>query len=778
MRVLVVGSGAREHALVWRLSDSPSVEAIFCAPGNAGTEALAHNEDIKADDIEGLVEFAESKHIDLVVVGPEVPLSKGLADRLEKISGRTKVCCFGPKAGAARIESSKRYAKMLMEKYGIPTARYADFDDVEAASAFVRSAPWPVVIKASGLAAGKGVFLPESLAEAEEILRNLFVNKTLGDAGTQVVIEERLTGEEVSILGFCDGSTVRVMPPTQDHKRLFEGDEGPNTGGMGSIAWASKENMARAEALSAIVLSPMVKALANEGTPFVGVLYAGVILSETGPKVLEYNCRFGDPEAQSILPLLETDLAQVLSACVQGTLAETDIRWKNMACATVVLADEGYAIDPFNPQPRLFKDYGTSEDSEIFHAATTRREGQILALGGRLACATSWAPTLDGAIEKAFARTAMIDMPGSRYRRDIGKARRFLRSEARVLSPIAASYAASGVDIEAGDRAVALMSAAVRSTYGPEVLAGIGSFGGVYSAKALKEMRDPVLVASTDGVGTKVKLAALADRYEGIGQDIVNHCIDDILVQGAEPLFFLDYVATSKLNPSMVASIVEGMACACRESGCALIGGETAEMPGVYLPKEFDIAGAIVGVAERDLLLPRADLEEGDILVGLGSSGLHTNGYSLARSVFSEAELFAFNPDLGAAPIDLLLKPHRSYLPVLKTALREKPGLVKGLAHITGGGFEGNVPRILPSGLDALIDVGAWDIPALFALIQKKGSIPLEEMYRVFNMGIGMLVAINPERYAEFAACAIGEFPVVGRLAKGSGQARLSGRGL
>lgn len=778
MRVLVVGSGAREHALAWKLSNSPSVEALFCAPGNAGTEVLARNVDIKADDIEGLAEFAASENIDLVVVGPEVPLSKGLADRLENVPNSAKIRCFGPKAGAAKVESSKWYAKSLMERCGIPTPRYAAFEDFDAALAFVKSAPWPVVVKASGLAAGKGVFLPDNLSQAEEILRNLFVDRSLGEAGAQVVVEERLAGEEVSILGFCDGYTVRVMPPSQDHKRLLEGDQGPNTGGMGSISWASKENMARAESLSAIVLEPMVKALAKEGTPFVGVLYAGVILSDKGPKVLEYNCRFGDPEAQSILPLLETDLAQILWSCVEGTLAEKEIRWKNMASATVVLADEGYALDAFNPRPRLFKDYGGTKDTEIFHAATFRRDGKILAQGGRLASATSWAPILDEAIEKAYARTALISLSGSRYRRDIGAARRFLRSAGNTPLPIAASYAASDVDIDAGDQAVVLMSAAVRSTYGPEVLAGIGSFGGVYSAKGLKAMREPVLVASTDGVGTKVKLAALADRYEGIGQDIVNHCIDDILVQGAEPLFFLDYVATSKLKPSMVATIVGGMAAACRESGCALIGGETAEMPGVYLPKEFDIAGAIVGIAERERLLPRDDLKEGDILVGLASSGLHTNGYSLVRSVFSEAELFAFDAELGASPIDLLLKPHRSYLSLLKKALREKPGLVKALAHITGGGFEGNVPRILPSWLDAWIDVGAWDIPALFALIQKKGSVPLAEMYRVFNMGIGMLVAMDPGRYAEFAACAAGDFPVVGLLTAGRGQAHLSGRGL
>lgn len=787
MRILVVGAGAREHAMTWKLAQSPAVKALYCAPGNAGTAAVAANVDIRADDIEGIAEFARREGIDLVAAGPEIPLALGLADRIAALPGPKRVLCFGPSKAAARIESSKSYAKALMEKAGVPTARYAVFSAIEAALDFVRSAPWPFVIKASGLAAGKGVFLPETAAEAEAILSSLLSARTLGEAGAEVVVEERLAGEEVSILGFCDGACVKVMPPAQDHKRLLEGDRGPNTGGMGALAGALSFNMADAEDLADLALRPMAKALAEEGSPFAGVLYAGIILTAQGPKVLEYNCRFGDPEAQAILPLLDSDLALAMKACADGSLHKADLRWKPMACAAIVLADEGYATEKALPKQRILRDLAVPEnsgDSALFHAATFLSEGAVAAKGGRLACASAWAPSLAQAVEKAYARTARVDLPGSRYRRDIGVSRSFLsprertKGDAEKLGAPLGSYAASGVDIEAGDKAVELMAAAVRSTYGPEVLAGIGSFGGVYCAQRLKEMGDPVLVASTDGVGTKVKLAALAGNYEGIGQDIVNHCIDDILVQGAEPLFFLDYVATSKLRPSMVASIVGGMAKACRESGCALVGGETAEMPGVYLPGEFDIAGAIVGTAERERLLPRADLAEGDVLVGLSSSGLHTNGYSLARSVFSEAELLGWDPGLEARPIDLLLEPHRSYLPALKGALRQKPGLVKALAHITGGGFEGNVPRILPPDLDALIDAGAWDIPPLFALIQKKGSVPPREMYRVFNMGMGMIAVVDPERHGELCAFAGADLPVVGRLARGSGRALLSGRGL
>ena len=309
------------------------------------------------------------------------------------------------------------------------------------------------------------------------------------------------------------------------------------------------------------------------------------------------------------------------------------------------------------------------------------------------------------------------------------------------LSASSPLYTAAGVDINAGNRAVELMRDAVRSTYGKEVLAGIGAFGGLFDAGALKTMSNPVLVASTDGVGTKVKLAAQACRYQSIGMDIVNHCINDILVQGARPLFFLDYLASSRIQPEMIAEIVTGISAACRQAGCALLGGETAEMPGVYQPGEFDVAGTIVGIVERDANLPRADLCAGDVLIGLASSGPHTNGYSLIRKIFEDVPLDTIFPELGVPLADALLAPHRSYLPVLQRALPH----VKALAHLTGGGFIENIPRVLPDDLSAVIHVGSWDVPPLFRLIQQRGDVPREEMYRVFNMGIGMVVVVARE---------------------------------
>ncbi len=328
-------------------------------------------------------------------------------------------------------------------------------------------------------------------------------------------------------------------------------------------------------------------------------------------------------------------------------------------------------------------------------------------------------------------------------------------------------YAASGVSIDAGNRAVELMRDAVRSTYGPEVLAGIGAFGGLYDAAALKGMRSPVLVASTDGVGTKVKLAAAAGRYRSIGHDIVNHCIDDILVQGARPLFFLDYFATSRLDPQIVAEVVTGAAEACRAAGMALLGGETAEMPGVYADGEFDLAGTIVGVVERESALPRPGVCPGDLLVGLRSSGPHTNGYSLIRRVFADVPLDMVFPELGIPLADALLEPHRSYLNLLWPVVSSPSSPVKALAHLTGGGFFENIPRVLPEGVGAVVRRGSWPAPALFDLIQTRGGVDSSEMHRVFNMGIGMVAVVAPDRVDEFRA-ALGEPTwIIGELVPG-----------
>ncbi len=333
-------------------------------------------------------------------------------------------------------------------------------------------------------------------------------------------------------------------------------------------------------------------------------------------------------------------------------------------------------------------------------------------------------------------------------------------------------YAASGVDISAADRAKEMMREAVRASQGPEVLAGMGAFAGVFDLSSILTMDNPVLVASTDGVGTKTLLAAQAGRYDTIGYDLVNHSVNDLLTQGARPLFFMDYLAMGRLEPQQAAAIVRSVANACREAGCALLGGETAEMPDVYLPGAFDLAGTIVGIVERDALVNTEAIRPGDVLLGLPSSGLHTNGYSLARRIFAPYAPETIFPELGEPLIDVLLRPHRAYLNEIRRLReqreqREHPG-VKGIAHITGGGFQGNISRILPTGVQAVIETRAWDIPPIFRLMQRLGNIGREEMYRAFNMGVGMALVFSPEA-AEEARRIVPELLTIGYLKAGDG---------
>ena len=730
MKILIVGSGGREHAIAWKVAQSPLCSKLYTAPGNPGTAALGENVPLAADDVGGLARFARESQVDLVIVGPEASLAVGLSDALRQ----ENILVFGPSRAAAQIESSKVFSKQFMQRHSIPTARFAVFSGFEEALAHVNAVDYPIVIKASGLAAGKGVLLPQSIEEAREALRSILVEKSFGAAGEQVVIEERLEGEEVSLLAFTDGVSVCVMPPAQDHKRLLEGDLGPNTGGMGAYAPAPVCPPGLIEHIQRTVLQPAVDGLRAEGLPFTGVLYAGMILTAAGPLVLEFNCRFGDPETQVILPLLESDLVEICAACAERRLGTVDITWRNEACATVVLASPGYPgkYRMSIPIQGLEK---VTEGCQIFHAGTRMEDGQVITAGGRVLNVTGTGVTLREALAAAYRGVQEISFEGMHYRKDIAH---------RALPPTqAGAYAASGVDINAGNRAVDLMKTAVRSTYTPAVLAGIGAFGGLFDAGALKSMHNPVLVASTDGVGTKVRLAAAAGRYECIGQDIVNHCINDILVQGARPLFFLDYFATARLDPEVAAAIVSGIAAACREAGCVLLGGETAEMPGVYGPGEFDVAGTIVGVMERERILPRGDLQPGDLLVGLESSGPHTNGYSLIRQVFKDIPLDRVYPQLHGSLADALLAPHRSYLPILAPVLDLVHTPIKALAHLTGGGFIENIPRVLPEGLQAVVERERWTVPPLFGLIQQMGNIDPDEMYRVFNMGIGMVAVVG-----------------------------------
>lgn len=416
MKVLVIGSGGREHTLVWKITQSPKVSKVYCAPGNAGISRLAQCVNIDADSIEKLVDFAQKEKIDLTVVGPELSLSQGIVNEFNQQGLRI----FGPNKEAAEIELSKVFSKYLLKKYNIPTANYQVFQNSEKALAYIQQQTFPLVIKADGLAAGKGVFIVKNLLEARDALNALMEEKKFGEAGRQVIIEEFLEGEEVSILAFCDGKTVVPMVSSQDHKKIFDNDLGPNTGGMGAYSPVPFYSDEFAERVLEEILKPTVKGLRNEGKEYKGVLYAGLILTKEGPKVLEFNARFGDPETQVILPRLKTDLIDILNAVIDSTLHKINIEWEDNAAVCVVVASGGYPGEyqkgkVINGLEKLEK----MKDMIAFHAGTKFQEGRVVTSGGRVLGITAWDETISKAKEKAYKGVNEIYFENMYYRKDI-----------------------------------------------------------------------------------------------------------------------------------------------------------------------------------------------------------------------------------------------------------------------------------------------------------------------------------------------------------------------
>ena len=415
MKLLIVGGGGREHAIAWKFSQSPQVDALYCAPGNAGIAQIATCVPIKATDLDAMVRFAVSEAIDLVFVAPDDPLALGMVDALQQAGIRA----FGPSRAAARIEASKSFAKDLMRRYQIPTADYAVFDSVEPALAHLNSCDLPIVIKADGLALGKGVIIAQTQLEAEQAVRDMLEGNAFGQAGSRVVIESFLTGPELTVLAFADGKTVVPMVSSRDHKRAFDRDQGPNTGGMGTIAPGARLSVQDQELMLATIFQPTIDAMAAEGCPFKGVIYFGLMLTPSGPKVIEYNARFGDPEAQVVLPLLETDLVDICLAVLDGRLDQIDIRWQDRNACCVVLASGGYPGAYETGYPISGLDSVT--ESLVFHAGTRQDGATIVTAGGRVLGVTAVSDTLEGAISQAYQDVARIHFDKVHYRRDIGR---------------------------------------------------------------------------------------------------------------------------------------------------------------------------------------------------------------------------------------------------------------------------------------------------------------------------------------------------------------------
>ncbi|KAF5368642.1 hypothetical protein D9758_002308 [Tetrapyrgos nigripes] len=726
IRILLLGGGGREHALVWKLSQSPLVDHVYVCPGNGGTaiHSKFSNLDLPSDDFSRLVDFAVQTNINLVVPGPEQPLVDGVETHFRKVG----IPVFGPSQRAARMEGSKAFSKAFMARHNIPTAQFRVFKstEIDAAIDYVKTCGHKVVLKADGLAAGKGVLIPETTDEAIAGLNDILVANVFGSAGSEVVIEELLIGPEISVLAFSDGYTIVPLPAGQDHKRIGEGDVGPNTGGMGVYAPAPVATPEVMDRIMRETLRPTIDGMRKDGFPFVGMLFTGFMLTPNGPKVLEYNVRFGDPETEALMLLLDekADLAEIFLACAEHRLDAVDVPIRSGYAVSVVLASAGYPGS--YPKGKKIEIGEMPSNVVVFHAGTKKSGDEIVTSGGRVIAVTSYAPTLQQALDLVYEGVDKISFEGKTFRRDI--AHRALKAASEKSSGL--TYAQAGVSVDAGNSLVETIKPHVRSTRRVGADAEIGGFGGVFDLKACG-YEDPVLVSGTDGVGTKLRVAVDAGIHDTVGIDLV----------------------AIKLDVAVASEVIKGIAEGCRQANCALIGGETAEMPGMYQSGDYDLAGFAVGAVERTKILPRANITPGDILLGVASSGIHSNGFSLVRKILARTGLSYDSPCPWDTNITLgkaLLEPTRIYIKQILPVAQK--GLIKAMSHITGGGFIENIPRVLPKAqngdgssqrVGCFVDASTWEFPPVFQFLMQNGDVEPLEMARTFNNGIGMVLIVG-----------------------------------
>ncbi|KAH8409950.1 hypothetical protein KR009_001703 [Drosophila setifemur] len=748
VRVLVIGSGGREHAICWKLSQSSKVDRILALPGSHGIEQVEKCQNVDAKTVDpkdfgAIAKWSKENQISLVVVGPEDPLSLGLGDVLQKEG----IACFGPGKQGAQIEADKKWAKDFMLRHGIPTARYESFTDTENAKAFIRNAPYQaLVVKAAGLAAGKGVVVAANVEEACQAVDEILGQLKYGQAGATLVVEELLEGEEISVLAFTDGKCVRAMLPAQDHKRLGNGDSGPNTGGMGAYCPCPLISQPALELVQRAVLERAVQGLIKERITYQGVLYAGLMLTRDGPRVLEFNCRFGDPETQVILPLLESDLFDVMQACCSGQLEKHALQWRTGVSAVgVILASAGYPETSTKGCLITGMPAVNTATELIFHSGlAVNKKKEALTNGGRVLIAIALDSSLKEAASKAtkIAGSIIFSGSGAQYRTDIAqKAFKMATASSPGLS-----YKDSGVDIDAGDALVQRIKPLSRGTQRPGVLGGLGGFGGLFRLKDLS-YKEPVIAEATQGVGAKIHLALQHELYENVGYDLFALSANDLLEMGAEPVAFLDYIACGKLHVPLAAQLVKGMADGCRDAGCALVGGETAEMPSLYASGQHDMAGYCVGIVEQSRVLPRFDLyQPGDLLIGLPSSGLHCAGFNEILS-----QLATLNVNLkGRSPVEggedgltlahVLATPTHLYVKELLRHL-QKGDEIKALVHVTHG-LLNDVQRLLPEGFETTLDFGAVPVPKIFGWLAAKLKLNAQTLLERHNCGIGMVLVL------------------------------------
>ncbi|CAK9435532.1 uncharacterized protein LODBEIA_P02590 [Lodderomyces beijingensis] len=758
LNILVVGNGGREHAIVWRLLQSPTVNHIYVAPGNGGTTSSPSSKFTNVplgsspSDFDKLQKFALEKKINLVVPGPEQPLVDGITSIFTSVG----IPVFGPSAKAAVMEGSKAFSKDFMKKHKIPTAQYANFTSFEEAKKHIEQVDYKIVLKADGIAAGKGVLIPETKEEALEGLNKIMVDKNFGDAGNEIVIEEFLEGDELSILTITDGYSFYNLPAAQDHKRIGDGDKGLNTGGMGAYApapIATKDILAK---IDQEIIKPTIDGMRKDGFPMTGILFTGIMLTPSKqPKVLEYNVRFGDPETQTVLPLLteETDLAQVMLAAAEHRLDSVEIATKPLFSTTVVMSAGGYP-ESYGKGDEITIKEPLPSDTFIFHAGTSEKDGKIVTSGGRVIAATAIATTLRESVDKAYVGVDHVSFNKKYNRKDIAHrafrdADEYLKQQqqnSNTNQQQGVTYADAGVSVDNGNLLVQTIKAKVKSTSRAGADSDIGGFGGLFDLKAAGyDTAETLLVAATDGVGTKLRIAQIMNIHNTVGIDLVAMNVNDLVVQGAEPLMFLDYFATGKLDVEIAAQFVEGVADGCIQAGCALVGGETSEMPGMYEEGHYDTNGTAVGAVNKDKILPKiSEMKAGNVLIGLRSDGIHSNGFSLVRKIIEISKFEYTSPapwNTSKTIGEEVLVPTKIYVKQLLPSIQQD--LLLGLAHITGGGLVENIPRAIPKNLQAQVDISKWQVPEIFKWFGKQGNVPYHDILKTFNLGIGMVLIVE-----------------------------------